>query len=269
MNHASRLTTIIGFVSSACFLLTVLLTGLASGDLVLTTVGVAVTENYNDYQGDGFAPVPSSGQLNSNTYRATGFSDNPNAIFGGTYTTGDFARGTSTGGVITGGAYAFQLGATDYALGVQPTAADFTPGSLTIRLTNQTGISISGFRIAADALFFNDQDRSTRWSFAVSLDDSVYVDLFHLDSPQDADSMPAWATIPIAATVPFPGSLANGSQFYIRITGADLTGTGSRDEFAIDNLSITAVPEPAAVAPLLLLVGSVMTRRFRRRPAAW
>lgn len=211
------------------------------GDVLLPEISVSVIEDFDNYRGDGFAPTPSSGQLDSDTYRPIGFSDGDGA-FGGTYTTGDFARGQSTGGVTTGGTYAFEVGASDFALGIQPTTVDFTPGNLTIRISNQTGQSISRFRIEADVYLFDDQDRSSQWTFAVSVDDSTYVDIFQLESGEAADKNPVWLATPFTGTIPFVSPLSDGSQFFIRITGKDLAGSGSRDEFALDNLVLTAVP---------------------------
>ncbi len=236
-----------------------------NADFVLTDVGVPVVEDYDNYRGRGFTPSPSTGQLDSNTYRAVGFSDG-DGVFGGTYTTGDFARGDSPGGVTEGGAYAFEVNGGDFALGVQPTDVDFNPGALTIRVSNQTGTSLSGFRIEGDGLFFNDQDRSTRWTFALSLNDSTYFTGFSLDSPEEKDPVPAWDATPLGRTFIFPfGPISNGSQFYLRITGADLAGSGDRDEFALNNFSITGIPEPSAAVALTLLLGPLAAVGSRRR----
>ena len=235
-----------------------------TADIVLSSVGDAVTENYNNYRGDGFAPTPASGQLDSDTYRAEGFSSGT-GVFGGTHDTGDFARGESVGGVTSGGAYAFEVDTGDYSLGVQPTSLDFTPGSLTVRVANQTGQSITGFQLGATAYFFNDEDRSTRWTFAVSVDDASYTDIFSIDSPQDADANPAWSAIPLGGTIPFPTPLANGNRFFLRVSGDDLGGSGSRDEFALDNLSLTAIPEPSTVPMLAVLTCLLWRLRSRKR----
>lgn len=256
-------------VAITFFLFVISFRQVAISDIVLTGIGVTVTEDYNDYRGSGFAPgaLPATGQLDSNTYRATGFSDG-NGVFGGTHTTGDFARGTSTGGISTGGTYAFELAPSDFAVGVQPTADDFTPGTFTIRVSNQTGSAIKGFNIQAEGWTLNDQNRSSRWVFAVSTDDSTYFDIFVFDSDELADSTPAWEVTPFGGFVPFISPLANGGQFFIRITGDDLAGTGSRDEFALDNLAITAVPEPSVAALMATLVMALAWGRQRSR-AIW
>lgn len=259
-----RLGFIFGIVS---FLFADACPNVARADIVLPGVGVTVTESYNDFRGLGFAPgaLPASGQLDSNTYRATGFSDG-NGVFGGTHTTGDFARGTSPGGVTTGGTYGFELVGSNFAVGVQPTDTDYTPGTFTIRVSNQTGTAIPGVIIQAEGWSLNNEDRSTRWTFAVSTDDITYFDFSFFDSAETAAVSPVWELTALGGFVPFVSPLANGGQFFIRITGDDLAGTGGRDEFALDNLSITAVPEPSTTALIALIGLSLVGTRRRRRP---
>lgn len=233
-------------------------------DVVLSTIGVAVVEDFDDFRGDGFSNAPSSTQLDSNTYRVTGLSDG-DGTFGGVHDSGDFARGMSTGGESTGGIYAFDLGGGDYGVGVQPTGDDFTPGTLTIRVTNNTGGDIDGIDLDADGNFFNDADRSTRWTFEISFDDNTYTPFQTLDSPEAADAAPSWVLQQINGGVPFPVALNDGGQFFIRIRGNDLGGSGSRDEFALSFLSITAtstaVPEPGCVSVLALFGCLAISRR--------
>lgn len=239
--------------------------GLSNADIVLPAVGGTVTDDFNSYFGLGFSPVPAAGQLDSDTYRAVGFSDGP-GTFGGFHDSGDFARGESAGGVTTGGAYAFEVATDDYAVGVQPTDEDFTPGFFTIRAANQTGQAISGVRIQADGYFFNDTNSSTRWTFELSSDDVDYTPLLALDSGLVAQTGPTWSAIPIDATINFPGALPDGSLFFIRIRGDDLivAPSGNRDQFALDNLTLTAVPEPG-IAGLTVLVTAAFVRRRRKK----
>lgn len=263
MAHPSR------SILLAIALSNILLLEITSADILLPGVGVSVTENFNSFQGLGFSPAPSSGQLNSNTYRARGFSDG-NGEFGGTYTSGDFARGNSKGNVSEGGAYAFEVATSNFAVGVQPTDLDFSPGEFTIRVANQTGVAISGFNLQAEAWLLNNQNRSTRFIFAVSTNDITYADFYSLDSTEAASASPAWESVFVAGTVSFVAPLANNSQFFIKITGSDFSGSGDRDEFAFDNLSLTAVPEPSSGLLLSLVAigfslrNSASKKRLRR-----
>lgn len=237
--------------------------------IVLATAGVAVVEDFDSYRGLGFSATPNAGQLDSNTYRAMGFSSG-DGTFGGEFTTLDFARGTSAGGVSTGGAYAFEVAAGDYAMGVQPTDDDFTPGTLTIRILNQTGVTLTHLDVTADALLYNDQDRSTLWSFQGSLVDldPTYTTFRTLQSPQAADSSPAWSSQSVGGVISLGPGVADGGEIFIRVLGADAGGSGSRDEFALNNFSITgitAIPEPSSVAVLIVLLGgAALVRRGRR-----
>jgi hypothetical protein len=60
----------------------------------------------------------------------------------------------------------------------------------------------------------------------------------------------------IAAIVP------NNGYLYLRWSGADVSGSGNRDEFGLDNIAITAVPEPAvALLGSLGMLGLLCRRR--------
>lgn len=232
----------------------------ASASLVLTSIGSEVEEEFDDFRGDGFSSSPAATQLDSDTYRATGFSDG-NGVFGGEFATGDFARGTSAGAVSTGGAYGFDLGGGNFGVGVQPTGDDFNPGTFTIRISNQTGLAIDGVLIDADGYFFNDQDRSTLWTFAISPNDADYVDFFSIDSGVVAATNPTWDLQPIGGLIPFAVPIPNNADFFVRITGIDDAGSGSRDQFALGRFSVTAVPEPSGVALLALICVAFSRRR--------
>ena len=95
--------------------------------------------DFDGFDGSGFQSNPTTGQLDSDFWSITGLSDGDLA-FGGTRTSNDYARGTDFDGATAGGIYAFELGedSGDYILGVQPTAADFTPGDFTLKFTNNT-----------------------------------------------------------------------------------------------------------------------------------
>jgi len=210
-------------------------------DFENTVAGV----NNGQFNGSGFTPTPGAGQLNSDAWAMTGMSDGA-LDFGGIKTSGDFARGTSTGGVTTGGTYAFEVSTGNYALGVQPGSSDWASGALTLRLQNQTGVEVSSLTIGYKVYIYNDQARSNNFNFSYSDDDDTYTDIPALDliSTEVADGSPSWKSY--YRIIKLSGlSLVDNGLFYLRWSGADFGGSGSRDEFALDDISIVANPTAA------------------------
>lgn len=199
------------------------------------------------FAGAGFQSSPTAGQLDSNAWAGTGMSD-ADFAFGGSATSGDWARGTTTSSEATGGVYAF--GSTDRQLLIQPTEDDFTPGTLTLRIQNTTGNTVSSWALGYDLWLNNDQNRSNSFNFSYSIDDSIYTGglsgLATYTSPAAFDGA-GWHEIGSAANT-VSASVANNGFLYVRWTGDDVGGSGSRDEFGVDNVTVRAVPEPVTCA---------------------
>ncbi len=204
-------------------------------DFTTTVNGV----NEGAFAGTGFSPTPATGQLNSNAWAVTGLSDGV-LNFGGTNTSGDYARGRSTGGVTTRGLYAFEVGTSNYALGFQAIGSDFTPGTITLKITNNTGKVVTDLAIAYNIWEYNDQERSNSLNFSHSADNSTYTDISGLNytTTQAADASPAWASTNKSTTISGL-NIADGVSYYIRWSSDDVGGSGSRDEIAIDDIEIT------------------------------
>jgi len=245
--------------------------------IVVTSIVLAAwtPEDFNDFRGDGFVPDPAAGQLDSDAWRITGLSDGE-GTFGGTHDSGDFARGASTGGVGTGGVYAFEVATDNDALGVQPGGSDFASGEFTLRVQNNTGSTIENIYVKYTIWVYNDQGRANSFNFAYSTDDSAYTSVPALDytSPEAADGSPAWVSENKSTTISGL-SLDDGGYFYLQWQGADVSGSGFRDEFALDDVEVrvddaTAVtfsslnalsPFVALSAVMLLAAGLVLLRR--------
>ncbi len=229
---------------------------------------LTIVHDFEGFTGAGFAPTPGPGQLDSDAIIVEGLSDGV-LPFGGAAGTGDFARGASAGGVTTGGVYAFDVsngGPVNRALGVQPIGSDFTPGGVTFRVRNLTGHDVveivSSFRIYA----YNDAGRAGAIVWAHARDDGPFTDFGEsVLSPETAAADPTWSVlIEHRVSIPFDSPLPDGAAFSFRFRGDDASGTGSRDEFAFDDVTFTAiVPEPASVAPLA--VAALWCRPRRRR----
>ncbi len=204
----------------------------------VSMTGPVTSVSFDDFTGVGFAPAPAAGQLDSDSWSTAGLSDG-DCAFGATCTTGDHARGANDGGAGTGGIYAFALPSDSPALGFQATADDLTPGTLTVRFSNDTGAPIAAASIEYDFWVFNDQDASTTIAVAWSTDDTTYVGLGELSAASPtANTGGAWALTRLTTLVA-DLDIAAGASLYLRFSTTDAVGsTGSRDEIAIDDVTI-------------------------------
>lgn len=193
------------------------------------------------FAGSGFEATPSAGRLDSDGWAHTGMSDGDLA-FGGTGTSGDHAQGASIGGVTTAGFYGFDTDAsatTDRCLGIQPTAADWTPGTVTLRIQNNGTTNITSIDIAYEIKVLNNEARSNSFNFSHSPDNSTYASVGSLDYTSTAAASGSWTTVTRSTTISSL-NITPGSYFYFRWSGNDVGGSGSRDEFGLDDIAITA-----------------------------
>lgn len=196
--------------------------------------------NSGQFSGSGFEPGPATGRLDSDAWASSGMSDG-NSSFGGTHSSGDFARGISPGGVSTGGFYGFLVNTGDQALGIQPGADDWTPGTLTLRMLNNTGAIISTINLSYAIHVRNDADRSNTFNFSYSHNNSNYVHVPLLDyTSPSANSGTNWITIDRSATLT-DLAIPNDAYFYLRWWGDDAGGSGSRDEFALNDIVLSVL----------------------------
>lgn len=214
------------------------------------------------FAGTGFQSTPAAGQLDSDAWAVTGWS-NGNLLFGGTQVTAltDYTRGASAAAVTTGGMYAFSGGniTTGVALGFQPTGGDFAPGTLTLKVQNNTGQTITGFNFGYLLFVRNDQARSSSFNFSYSSDNLTYNPISALDYTSTA-AVDALGFVSNAKSTAFSSLLlTNGSNFYFRWSSADVGGSGSRDEFALDNIALTSFTTLTA-NPAYYWVGADATR---------
>lgn len=214
-----------------------------------------VVINFTGFTGTGFAPDPAAGQLDSDDWLVTGCSDNMSPAFGSTLTTLDFANGSSTGNVTGGGIYAFDVG-SNITLGIQPTGADWSPGSFILRIQNNTGDIIGKLEISYSIFVRNDQTRGNSFNFSHSNDNVTYTSETALDytSPAALDAL-GWTEITRNITL-IGVNINSSDMFYLRWSGDDVSGTGSRDEFGLDNVSITATLGAIDVKPPAFSAGT-------------
>ncbi|WP_430815360.1 T9SS type A sorting domain-containing protein [Carboxylicivirga sp. RSCT41] len=202
-----------------------------------TTDGI----NNGAFSGSGFSPSPEPGQLNSKGIIVRGTSEG-DLDFGDSNNKKDFARGLSTGNKTTGGIYAFEIADTDVAIGVQPTREDMSPGDIIIKLTNNTGFDTKTIEISYDIYELNNEDRSSSIILSTSFDQTNFSHHSSLDyfTTKLRSDNPQW----IKQNQSFNQdiTLSNNSEYYLKFTFDDNGGSGSRDEIAIDNISICLNP---------------------------
>lgn len=220
----------------------VALSAVTKAQLSLSATGVPAVETFTTYTGSGLVSIPTTGELDSDTWRILGMSDG-DTEFGANETGGDYAKGESAGGVTAGGLYAFDAGlASGVCLGVQPTGSDFTPGSVVLKIQNNTGAEMTAMQLAYDIILLNNATRSSSLNVAYSFDDAAYTSLSALDfSTPEADDANGWVSESKSLLIPLSASLANGDFIYVKWSSEEVSGSGSRDEFGIDNVSITSV----------------------------
>lgn len=235
------------------------------GTPTVITFDSSITDVSNgQFAGSGFQSTPTTGRLDSDAWAVTGWSDGDLA-FGGTRTTTstDYTRGTTSGAVTTGGIYSF--GTTDRQLMIQPGGSDWAPGTITLKITNSTGFTMTDWTLGYDLFVRNDQARSSSFNFSYSTDGTAFLAtgladaLFAYTSTTTANAL-GWTKIG-TPTATISATVLNGGDFYVRWSGADVGGSGSRDEFGLDNISIATVPEPSA----LLFCSSIGMLAIRRR----
>lgn len=185
---------------------------------------------------------PTAGQLDREAWNIVALATT--ASDAGTFPNTTLVTGgqRSNGGVTGGFAYAFNTASigTNRALGFQPTATAFTPGLITLRVKNNTSFTPNEVTISYKIFVRNDQPRANSLDFYFSENNTTYTKVVEADytSPETATGT-AWIQVDRTFKV-YPQNFTPGSFVYLRWYTDDISGTGSRDEFAIDDITVNA-----------------------------
>lgn len=187
---------------------------------------------------------PQAGELDTDAWDYFYDGSTANAIgtassFPGTLPTGN---GYAEGGAMITGANATAING-QFAFGFQPTGGHFTAGNLTLRVQNNTGAAMEQLAVAYQVGVFNDMARSNSftlyWSASNTAGSYAPIASTQVASPADADPVPQWVATPVSATIN-GFNVPNGGFLYLRWVGDDISGSGTRDEFAITGITLTA-----------------------------
>jgi hypothetical protein len=213
-------------------------TGTPRAPLAIEALEKTVTLDFSNYTGTGVSANPTIAQLHSSNWAFSGMSDGQ-LLHGETNTTGDYAQGTSTGGVTTTGLYAFDINGNK-AFGVQADGTDFNGGKAVLRLQNQTGSTITAIQVAYNLFVFNDQDIASTINLEYSTDGINYTTAtdFAFTSPT-TNTGAAWSSANARSGFISGLRLGGGSFLYLRWDNT-LSAASEADEIAIDDIQVTA-----------------------------
>ncbi len=161
-------------------------------------------------------------------------------------------------------------GVGDYALRFD--SGTWADKGYLLKIVNNSGVAISEWSLALDTWFDDNSSGSSTirlaWATTYSAFDNPsgnelalsagWTEVGSRTSTNSGAGMSSMATIGGS----FTASVADGGSLYVAFL-YDQSGAGNA--FYIDNLSITAVPEPTAAATLLLGLGALFFTRRRQR----
>ncbi len=219
-----------------------------AASLSIDEPSIFFTVDFSSFTGSGFAPEPVAGQLDSDTVRIAGLSDG-DLSFGGTNTIGDYARGMSTGNVGPAGIYAFEVTPGVVTLGIKPSNADYTPGEIVLRILNNTTDRITDLHVGYNLWVNNNQSYSTTWSFHHSADDQTYN--YAGGDYTSCEAADAFGWQMKTFQLDLTGlSIEHGEYYYLEWVSDDATGHGQRDEFGLNNITVSATVENVNYPPV-------------------
>ncbi len=210
----------------------------ADSTLLITFDETVEDVNEGQYDGTGLNPNPAAGQLDADAWQIIGIAGDTSE-FGTVQEAGDYARGTSSGGVTTGGLYAFDVGGGNRVFGWQASDNDLTPGSFTLRLINVGDELINQLDLDYEIWVYNDAAKSNSCNFSYSLDGINFTDVSALDlaSTETADGSPAWEQFD-RSTLFNDLRWVTGDTLYLRWSTDEVSGSGSNDQLALDNIRL-------------------------------
>lgn len=215
----------------------------------ITSTGTAFTQNFDGIGSTATATLPAGFRVSNGIDWAAGTSAT-------TVAAGSTGTGAITG-TSGGGTYNFANGitasSTDRALGFLSSGSFASPRSIILKLTNNTGTTITDLTISFDYEKYRSGTRAFDWTFFHGSTTSPAT--AEVTGNQSYASDANNTTIPnpptsISKSVTLTGlNISNGSDYYLRWTYTGNGGSTNAQALGLDNFSITATGGGADVTP--------------------
>jgi hypothetical protein len=198
-----------------------------ASDMPIPKMGKAVCESFDTFAGT-FESLP-PGIAVSNT--------GSNCL---TAADSDDFKSPHPGGTAEGACRPWDLGNGDHALGYQPTASEFTPGFFMLTISNAAAEAGGVVEVSYEIVCLNNENRSSRLDFEYSRDGVAFtaVRAAAYASPREEDSPAHWTVTKRSVGIRLRPALEPGQRFWFKWRGDDNGGSGSRDEYGINNVCV-------------------------------
>ncbi len=146
---------------------------------------------------------------------------------------------------------------------VGPTQGQFSSGAITLRLINGLATACTRIRVSYEVRFYNDQNRAIRSGFMHAPDSTNFTEIPSMEARSGltaAAGLARWEYQSRVMDIYPAEALAAGGDYFLRWFIDDLDaalGTTDRDEFYLDNITVTAFNDARPAVSLTASASSV------------
>jgi endonuclease I len=204
----------------------------------ITSTGTAFTENFDGMGSSATAALPAGFKIGTDWTAGTSATTQAYGSTGAGAVTG-----TSGGGVINW-ANGITASSTDRSLGFLTSGSFASPRSIIVKLTNNTGGTITDLLVSFDYEKYRSGSRAWDWNFFHGATTTAATAATAGDQNYPADPNNLVISNPplsVSKSVTLSGlAITPGSDYYLRWTYTGLAGSSNSQGMGIDNFSVTA-----------------------------